>query len=278
MHGRRQSGGGRATRAAIALVAAVACLGGVALAATSHHDRAKPKGGKDGDKGKRQGHRPPRPSFIEVPADGSPSRDVQFRFHVPPPQRSAGRGGTPTPAPAAEPEARQFQCRLDAGSWRGCSSPRRLRNLNPGEHAFAVRVLSPKGRPGRAAHYRWAQTEPKQLAIEPLVDGLETLMPGAPAQPLPVRIANPNPVPVEVTGLTVAATPDAPGCAADPNFAVVPSNLSPAAPLTLPPGGSVVLPSGAATAPTLAMRELASDQNACQGASVQLVFSAEARG
>jgi hypothetical protein len=115
-----------------------------------------------------------------------------------------------------------------------------------------------------------------EFTVEPYGAPLEPLMPGEPAQPLPVRIGNPNPAPIEVTGLTVTVTPDPPGCPADPNFAVTPATLSPAAPLGVPAGGSAEVP--AATAPTLALRELPSDQNSCQGATVHLVFSGEARG
>jgi hypothetical protein len=57
---------------------------------------------------------------------------------------------------------------------------------------------------------------------------------------------------------------------------VTASNLTPASPLSVPPGGSVDLP--AAAAPTIALRELPSDQNACQGAIVSIAFSGEARG
>jgi len=114
------------------------------------------------------------------------------------------------------------------------------------------------------------------FTIEPRVSSLEALMPGAPAQPLPVLVGNPNPVPIEVTALTVAVAPDPPGCPGNPNFAITPSGLTPAAPLGVPAGGSAELP--AAAAPTLALRELPVDQNACEGATVHLVFSGEARG
>lgn len=139
-----------------------------------------------------------------------------------------------------------------------------------------MRALSPRGKPGAVAHYRWSQLEPKEFTIEPQVGSLEELMPGAPPQQLPVRVGNPNPVSIEVTDLTVAVSPSPPGCPADLNFAVAPAALTPAAPLSVPAGESVSLP--AAAAPTLALRELPSDQNACQGATVSLVFSGEARG
>jgi len=264
----------RAVRTIFVLTVAVACLGSVAYAAT-WPDRDRPRGEK-GQQGRNRGERPPRPRFIEVPPAGGVNPDTQFRFHVAPPPQAPGR-----PAPGASAQAtprwRQFQCRLDGGDWEKCSSPRRLVGLDPGEHAFAVRALNRRGLVGLAAHYRWAQLKPMPFTIE-LLGTLEQLMPGDPPQQLPVRIGNPNPVAIEVIDLTVAVAPDAPGCAGDPNFAVTPSSLSAATPLSVPAGGNVSLPTSAATAPTLALRELPFDQNACQGTAVQLHFSGEARG
>jgi len=128
------------------------------------------------------------------------------------------------------------------------------------------------------ARYRWALLEPMEFSVEPATGSLEQLMPGAPAQPLPVRISNPNPAPIEVTSLTVTVSLEPSACPADPNFEVTPSSLSPAAPLTVPASGSAGLPTSTATAPAVAMRELPVDQNACQGATVHLDFSGEARG
>lgn len=265
----------RAVRAILVLTVAVACLGSVAYAAT-RPDREKSQGKQKGQKPPKRGERPARPRFIEVPPVGGVDPDTQFRFHVAP---SPARPGTPPPdrpAPSAS-RWRQFECRLDGGDWADCSSPRRLFGLEPGEHSFAVRALNRRGLTGPAAHYKWSQQRPMEFTVE-MQGTLEQLMPGDPPQQLPVRIGNPNPEPIEVTGLTVAVAPDAPGCAGDPNFAVTPSSLSASAPLVVPAGGSAGLPSGGATAPTLALRELPSDQNACQGSTVQLHFSGEARG
>lgn len=275
MHGHRHIGPIRATRAILALVAGIACLGGVAYAATQSGPAAK-KGGKTRP-ARGQADRPPRPRFIEVPPSGGIRGEVQLRFHVAPPRQKQPTGGKPGAAtpPPAKPW-RRFECRFEGGDWSECSSPHRFAGLEPGEHAFAVRTLNRRGLSGPAAHYRWAQLEPKGFTIDAAWDSLTDLMPGAPAQPLPVRIGNPNPEPIEVTSLTVAVTSDAAGCPADPNFAVTPAGLSPSAPLLVPAGGSVSLPT--ASAPTLALRELPNDQNACQGVSVQLVFSGEARG
>jgi hypothetical protein len=278
MHGRRHIGPGRATRAIIALVAAVACLGSVAFAAT-RSDVAQRKGSGARQPAGKRDDGPPRPRFIEVPPSGGILTDVQFRFHVVPPPQPAGRPGPgPGPEPTSPARWRRFQCRFDGGEWSACSSPARFAGLEPGDHAFAVRALNRRGQPGQVAYYRWAQQEPQNFTVESLAYPLEVLMPGGPAQQLPVRVVNPNPVPIEVTALTVAATPEAPGCPGETNFAVTPSSVNPQAPLGIPAGGSVRLPTAAVTAPTLALRELPSDQNACQGATVHLVFSGEARG
>jgi hypothetical protein len=272
----RHNGTSRAARAIIALAVAVGCLSSVAYAAT-HSNGERPKSGKANPPVRSKGQAPPRPRFIEVPPATVVGDGYQFRFHVAPPATQP-RSGRPAPSRPGPPATkwRRFECRLDGDEWSGCSSPLILPRLASGDHAFAVRALSPRERPGPAAYYRWSQLEPKELTIEPRVGAIERLMPGAPAQPLPVRIGNPNPVPIEVTSITVAVAPDHPGCPGDPNFAVTASSLTPAAPLTVPAGGAVDLP--AASAPTLALRELPVDQNACQGASINLAFSGEARG
>jgi hypothetical protein len=265
----------KAVRAIFALTVAVAYLGGAAYAATGL-DQSRPaeKGGPDRPQAADEG--PPRPSFIETPLPNGVDPDSQFRFHIPP------RAGAPAagPSPAAQPAVtrrRSFECRLDDGEWRPCSSPYILVDLDPDLHSFAVRALNRREEFGKASHYRWTQLEPMEFTIEPLFGQLPDLMPGDPAQELPVRISNPNPAAIEVTSLEVSVVPDRPDCPADPNFAITPSGLSPEAPLSIPAGGSASLPA-AATAPTLALRDLPVDQNACQGATLQLVISGEAHG
>lgn len=277
MTGRRDTGRKRATRALIALVAAVACLGSVAYA-TNLAERSRPHGKKKSKRPPReQGQPPPRPRFIEVPPSGGVDPDSQLRFHVTPSEQRTDAPG-PGPGPAPQPRWRRFECRLDGSGWDGCASPYPLRGLTPGDHSFAVRALNRRGLNGPPAHYRWALLEPREFTVEPLTGSLDELMPGAPAQQLPVRIVNPNPAPIEVTSLTVTVTPEASGCAGDSNFAVTPAGLNPAMPLAVPAGGSAILPTATASAPSVAMHELPVDQNSCQGSTVHLDFSGEARG
>jgi hypothetical protein len=119
--------------------------------------------------------------------------------------------------------------------------------------------------------------DPTPFSIEPQAEGVEDLYPGHPAQQLPVLIGNPNSVPIEVTSLTVAIDGDPPTCPAE-NFARTPSSISSAAPLAVPAGGSVGLPSATASAPAIGMLDLPFNQDACRGAAVPLVFSGEAHG
>jgi hypothetical protein len=266
----------RAARAIIALAGAVACLGSVAFAATGL-EQVRPAEKREAERTRSSEEGPPRPGFIEVPVPVGVSTDSQFRFHIAPrrsqvPASEASRPSRPTA------RWRPFECRLDGGEWEACSSPYVLVDLDPGTHTFSVRALNRREEFGKTAHYRWSQLEPMQFSVDPSFGTLPELMPGDAPQQLPVRISNPNPAPIEVTGLTFSVTPDPPSCAAEPNFEITPSDLSPEAPLTIPAGGEAALPTSTATAPTLALRDLPVDQNACQGAILHLDFSGEARG
>jgi hypothetical protein len=288
------AGRARAVKAILVLAAASACLGAVAYAAIRAEGPAaglaegRPLGASSQHgAGARQGRgeeAPPRPRFIERPEAVSSLAEPQFRFHVPPrtqrprPQLPGEPSGEPAPT-------RRFQCRLDDGGWRDCSSPHRLGGLAPGDHAFAVRAFNRADRPGPALHYAWRQVEPprrqEQADAKPfsikLQGELEHLHPGYPAQQLPVLIANPNSVPIEVTGLTVGVAGDPPACSAE-NFELTPSSVSPAAPLTVPAGGTVRLPTATVSAPSIRMLNLPVDQDACQGTEIPLAFGGEARG
>jgi hypothetical protein len=277
----------RTVRMLIAVTALSACLAGaVAYAATrperhaavASADRRTGGGGVTG--GRRRRTRAPRPRFVEVPGPPSVGAGAQFRFHVVPrAERSALRPPRPGSGSGGEPAAsRRFQCRLDADAWEACGSPHLVDDLAPGWHSFAVRALSAAGRPGPAAHFAWEQLKPKPFSVEPRAGAIDDLYPGDPAQELPVLITNQNPVPIVVTSLRVAVGATPPDCPAAPNFAATPASVSAAAPLIVPAGASVSLPSAAVSAPAIALRDLPVNQNACQDIEVPLVFSGEAHG
>lgn len=251
------------TRALPALVVAGLCLGAVAYAATG-------RPGQDGfpastqrpqirAKGPRPGSpRPPRPLITRHPQPMSAASTANFAFK--------------TTVPVS-----RFQCRLDGAPWRSCRSPLAFPNLAPGEHSFSVRAVARRSPRAAAARFRWRLFEPRSFSIEPQLASIGTLYPGAPPVQLPVILRNPNPVPILVTGLRVAAA-DAPGCDAAANLELIPAGASPAAPLTVAPGGSLSLPAPGASPPAIGLRDLPVNQDACQGASFPLAFSGEARG
>ncbi|HST68077.1 MAG TPA: hypothetical protein VLI94_00275 [Solirubrobacterales bacterium] len=284
--GPTEAGRGRAIRTLVVLIAASACLGAVVASGASRSGGERtglagsdpvPVAPAPTPAGKpSRGEAPPRASFVEVPAAGSASAEAQFRFHVAPRTQHRQPSSSPAPAGEAQRSPRKFQCRYDGGAWRECSSPHRLDALATGPHSFAVRALARSGRPGAAASHSWVQLEPKPIAIE-AAGAIEDLYPGFPAQPLPVRISNPNDVPVQVTRLTVELGADPATCPGE-NFKLTPAGVSPTSPLTIPAGSSAGLPAGEISAPAIRMLNLPVDQDPCQGSRLQLVFRGEAHG
>jgi hypothetical protein len=282
---------------AIALLAGSACLGAVAYAATGTGGREAGVAGRHvavgaphpsgSPAGRGQGERVPRVRLIETPAESSTATDTQFRFNVPPREKATG-GGPPWPAgPGVPAPRRRLECSLDGGRWIGCSSPHRLVGLAPGAHAFAVRALTRDGREGPGAAYDWQRVEPVSVASEVPAEGkpfsieqtaaIVPLYPGDPAQQVPLAIGNPNSAPIEVVGLTVTIGSAPPGCGAE-NFELTASSASEATPLTVPAESTVELPAAAVSAPAIALRDLPVNQDACQGAQLELALSGEARG
>jgi hypothetical protein len=107
---------------------------------------------------------------------------------------------------------------------------------------------------------------------------LAELLPGAPAQVIPVRIENPNPNPITVTSLTAVIAADPPDCPAAENFVLTPAVLDPAVPLIVPAESSVSLPEAGIVGPTIAMVNLPTSQDACQEAELQIALGGEASG
>jgi hypothetical protein len=249
-HGWTAAGRRFATRALVALVVAGGCLGAVAYAAQQKAGSGDPGPG---------GPRPSRPLIVRHPAKVSTASTAGFAFKV--------AHGTP-----------RFQCRLDGGGWKGCRAPYVVRGVGPGDHSFAVRALSRSGRHGAAARFAWKRVEPKPFSIEPQLSSLGALYPGAAPQVIPLLLRNPNPVPIFVTALRVSVSADPPGCDGVMNLALSPSSASSSAPLKVPAGDSVSLPAPGASAPSIALRDLPINQDACQGVQFPLVFSGKAHG
>ena len=79
--------------------------------------------------------RPARPS-INGPHNPSNKTRASFRFH--------GHGSV------------RYQCSLDGGKIKPCSSPKTYSKLSPGRHSLRVRALDKSGKKSRWASYPWA--------------------------------------------------------------------------------------------------------------------------
>lgn len=200
-----------------------------------------------------------RPTILQHPDKIELAANARFDF-------SAGRG------------AQRFRCRLDDRDWKACGAPIVFAKLMPGRHSFAVRAFGRRGRRSAVARFRWRVLEPKGFAIVPQLSGIGSLYPGAPAVGLPVTIDNPNPVPILVTDLRVAATADPPGCGRAENLFLAPASLSRIRPLRVPAGGTASLPTRGISPPAIQLRDLPVNQDACQNARFPLAFSGTAHG
>jgi hypothetical protein len=246
----------RITRGALALLAGIAgCLGAVALAAAPHEPVRPPPNPERAAAGGSL----PRPTITRHPNKLAISTSARFSF------TARGRGP-------------HFKCKLDERGWSPCQAPVTFKRLAADTHGFSVRSIGPGGLRSRAARFQWRVLEPKDFSIVPQLAGLSALYPGSPPLPLPLAIANPNLVPIFVTSLKVTTTADPQGCTSAENLLLGQSNLSRSAPLRVPAGGSASVPAAAASAPTIQLRELPVNQDACQNAQFPLAFYGKARG
>lgn len=246
----------RTTRGAIAVLAAIATLATVAYAASPRpsHPGSAPTAERS-----RGSASLPKPKISMHPDKASPSTSARFGF--------IARGRKP-----------HFQCRLDKRAWHTCRSPLTINELAVGTHQFSVRTAGRRGAHGKAARFGWRVLEPKDFSISPQLSSLGALYPGATAQALPVTITNPNPVPILITSLDVRATADPAGCSSGENLLLSGAGVSESKPLTVPANGSASLPAPGIAAPSIFLRDLPVNQDACRRARFPLSFSGSARG
>jgi hypothetical protein len=99
-----------------------------------------------------------------------------------------------------------------------------------------------------------------------------TLYPGSGPESLELRLINFASEPVTVTSLSVSLVRAPPGCGSE-NFELIPADVSPSDPIVIAAGSSLELPAQGASPPQIGLRELPVNQDACQGAELQLSFS-----
>jgi hypothetical protein len=197
---------------------------------------------------------PPAPKLTSTPPNPSTSSSAQLGFS----DAEAGVG---------------FQCQLDGASFTACTSPTTYGNLAAGSHTFAVRATDAAGNLSGATKYAWKITASSGMPFTIAGTLPSPLYPGAAAQPIALRVSNPNSVPIVVTSLTASVqSTGAAGCAAA-WFSVGAATI-PSAGISVPAGGSATVPT--ADDPTLQMLESHTDQDACKSATLTLSFSGSA--
>lgn len=237
--------GGRTRRVLATAVVAIAVAAGCGVAAWAAQGR----------RGDPQG--PPAPQITQSPSDPTTSANATFAF---------------TDADAGV----SYECSLDEATWTPCQSPAGYSELEPREHHFGVLAVDAAGDRSLPQTYAWHVTKQIKLPFTVTGSAPGSLLPGAPAQPLPLTLSNPNTQRIYVTDLTVTVTASPAGCPASSNLSITQAKVSDASPIVIPASGSVTLPAQGVAAPTVGLLNLPANQDACQGGNFTFAYSGSA--
>jgi hypothetical protein len=201
---------------------------------------------------------PPKPKIDQHPTDPTGSSSATFTF-------SDSQGGV------------GFECRLDGGAWSACTSPTSFGALAAGEHNFYVRAVDAVGNRSEAARFEWDVTQQTGQPFTISGNAPNLLYPGASPSQIPVKLTNPNSVPIYVTGLTASlGTTGLPAGCNSAWFQIAQSNVSTTTSVQVPANGSVTLPTQGAIAPSIQLVDSHTAQDACHGAHLTLTYSGSA--
>ncbi len=197
------------------------------------------------------------------------------------PQITSGPAN-PTPATSAtltfiDSEADvTYQCNLDGLGWRPCTSPVTYSGLSVGNHVFQVRALNKAGSLSAPVSYAWTIVPSGGTPFTISGSAVGGLYPGGTSRTIPLTLANPNGVPIHVTGVTVtlAASSLPAGCTAD-GYQITQASI-PSAGIVVPADGSVTLPAQGATTAAIQMVDTHTNQDACQNAHLKLGYTGSA--
>jgi hypothetical protein len=199
---------------------------------------------------------PPSPTISSGPEEETSEKSATFAFS------DSEAGAT-------------FLCAKDETKFTVCTSPKTYETVSQGEHTFYVEARDAAGNVSAPVHYSWSIFT-KTFSIEGKVSG--ALAPGV-SQPLVLTITNPNTKPIIVTSLQVTVAPGSTkaGCDGPTNLQVTQSNASSSNTITVPAkGGKATVPSGSVSAPQVLMKNLATNQDACKGATFTFNYSGNA--
>ena len=207
--------------------------------------------------------------------DSTPPPPVLTSF---PPQQATAT--TATFAFTDEETGVVFRCKLDGKPFASCKSPKSYTALALGSHTFSV-VAKDKSRTNLSTvtTYSWTIVK-KTVEEQPFTISGAVSAPLAPgvSRSLPLTVSNPNGVAIIVTSLVVTAQPGSTkaGCDGPGNLQLTQSNVSGTNTFTVPANGEVTLPSGGVSTPQVLMKNLATNQDACKGASFTFSYSGSA--
>ena len=234
--------------AVVAAIAVAGAAGGVSLAAASSSNGS--------GNGIGQGA-PPQPvlATTSLPANPTNAATANFTYTDSRPQVN-------------------FFCSLDAAAFSSCpASGIAYSSLGTGPHTFRVEARSGNGNSplSTPAGYSWVVAN----QTFPISGNLSTpLAPGVPAQSLNLSITNPYSFTMKVTAITVSvsSTSNNTNCGATDNFRS--TNYSGTG-FTVGPGVTETMTAAgvpAAQLPTIQMLDLPSNQDACHGVTLSLVY------
>lgn len=168
-----------------------------------------------------------------------------------------------------------FRCRLDGGAYGTCASIVNFNKLDFGEHCFDVRAADPASNLSAVTTWCWSIILQGGFPISGTIP--ERFAPGV-TRPLNLVIGNPYSFTIRVTSVTVTVGDDTsdPGCDGSTNFTVT-KGLT--ATVDIPRNSTWSLQQlGVAPAawPAVTMPNLASNQDACKGATFSLAYTGQA--
>jgi hypothetical protein len=209
---------------------------------------------------------PPPPTIPSKPSNPTTSTTATFQFCDDPDNNGDTGCGDPNDINGAV-----LWCSLDGATAAPCTSPKTYTNLSSTQHNFCVYAVDLAGNQSGTTCYSWTLSGGSQpLTLSSDADG--TLYPGGATRNIPVKFTNPNGFSVSVTSLTITPTSLPSGCLAS-DFTISSGNVSSGNSLTVPANGSVTLPSGAVSEPTILMKDTGVAQDNCKNASFTLSYT-----
>jgi hypothetical protein len=199
---------------------------------------------------------PPAPQITLAPPAETESTSATFRFN----DAEAGV---------------KFLCHLDSAGYAQCKTPTSYTGLSAGTHVFYLKAEDKAGNASTVTYTWTVGSAGKPFTIAGSVS--EPLAPGI-SRGLVLTVSNPNTVAITVTSVTVTPAPGSSKeeCDGPTNLTVTQSNVSSTNPLVIPASGHVSLPAGSVSTPQVLMRDLATNQDACKGASFSFAYGGSA--